>query len=115
VPTLFEDEEVVLYLLRRRRAHAGAVEHAIADASFVRCRLLGPIHLRLDDDVLVRGCRFEPSAAACVEAADPARPYVGSFRVAGCVFEDCVFDDVKLVVAPSHPLAAPGQVFAEVV
>jgi len=108
MPTLFEDEEVVLYPLRRRRGSGEDAEMVIADTSFVRCRLLGPIHLRLEGDVLVAGCTFTPAAGDCVAAADPEATYVGAFRVVGCAFVDCEFDDVKLVVPPDSALLPGG-------
>jgi hypothetical protein len=113
MPTLFEDEEVVLYPLRRRRGHGEDAEMVIADTTFVRCKLLGPIHLRLGDDVLVEGCSFEPSVDEAVTSVDADQPYVGAFAVSGCSFVDCVFDDVRVVVAPDHSLAQSNAVVAD--
>jgi len=104
MPTLFEDEEVVLYPLRRRRGSGENAEMVIADTSFVRCRLLGPIHLRFEEDVLVESCTFTEAPDSCVVALAAEQPYVGAFRVSGCSFVDCEFDDVKLVVPPDHGL-----------
>lgn len=112
MPTLFENEEVVLYPLRRRQGTGDEAEMVISDTSFVRCRLLGPIHLRLDDDVLVDGCTFAPSLAECVVGVGPEEPYVGAFRVTGCSFVDCEFDDVRLVLPPEHELVAGAQAAA---
>jgi hypothetical protein len=109
MPTLFEDEDVILYLLRRRRVADDGIEFVIANTSFVRCRLLGPMHVRLDDDVLVESCTFRPSKSECVECLDPKRLYVGSFRVMGCSFVDCEFDDVKVVVPTGHHLLAGAR------
>jgi hypothetical protein len=109
MPTLFEDEDVVLYLLRRRRGTGEDAEMVISNTSFVRCRLLGPIHLRLDDDVLVENCTFAPSKPKCVTSLKPEGEYVGAFRVSGCSFTDCEFDDVKVVVSPRHDLLAGGK------
>ena len=106
MPTLFEDEDVILYLLRRRRMTDDGMEHVIANTSFVRCKVLGPMHVRLDDDVLVENCTFTPSRSTCLEGLDPKRPYVGAFRVMGCSFVDCEFDDVNIVVPRSHQLLA---------
>jgi hypothetical protein len=106
MPTLFEDEDVVLYMLRRRRGSGDEAEMVIADTSFVRCRLLGPIHLRLDDDVLVENCTFTPAGAEAVVPLEREAGYIGAFRVSGCAFIDCEFDDVKVVVPPQHSLAA---------
>jgi len=105
MPTLFEDEDVVLYMLRRRRGSGDQAEMVISDTSFVRCRLLGPIHLRLDDDALVENCTFTPSAPDCVVPLEREAGYIGAFRVSGCAFIDCEFDDVKVVVSPQHALA----------
>ena len=113
MPTLFEDEEVVLYPLRRRRGHGEEAEMVIADTTFVRCKLLGPIHLRLSDDVLVEGCTFEPSVEDSLTALDGDQPYVGAFGVVGCSFVDCEFDDVRLVVAPDHSLAQSDAAVAD--
>ncbi len=112
MPTLFEDEDVILYLLRRRRVTGDSAEHVISGTSFVRCRLLGPIHLRLEDDVLVEGCTFDPSAARCLRAVDPGDGYEGAFRVSGCSFVDCEFDDVVIVVPSGHELLAAPSVGA---
>jgi hypothetical protein len=109
MPTLFEDEDVILYLLRRRRITDDGTEFVIANTSFVRCRLLGPMHVRLDDDVLVESCTFTPSKSTCLESLEPDRPYVGSFRVMGCSFVDCEFDDVKVVVPSGHHLLAGAR------
>jgi hypothetical protein len=109
MPTLFEDEDVILYLLRRRRSTEDGLEHVIADTSFVRCRLLGPMHVRLDPDVLVENCTFVPSRSRAVEALDPRRPYVGAFRVTNCSFVDCEFDDVKVMVPAGHELLRPKR------
>ena len=104
MPTLFEDEDVILYLLRRRRLTENGAEMVIANTSFVRCRLLGPMHVMLEDDVLIENCSFTPSKARCIEGLESGRPYVGAFRVIGCSFIDCEFDDVKVVVPPTHEL-----------
>ena len=109
MPTLFENEDVILYLLRRRRSTSSGVEHVIADTSFVRCRLLGPMHVRLDPDVLIENCKFAPSKSKCVERLDARRAYVGAFRVSGCSFVDCEFDDVKLMVPAGHALLQPRR------
>jgi hypothetical protein len=106
MPTMFEDEDVILYLLRRRRITDRGTEHVISNTTFVRCRLLGPIHVRLGGDVLVENCTFTPSQGECVQAAEPDEPYVGAFAVSGCSFVDCEFDDVKIVVPSSHELLA---------
>jgi hypothetical protein len=113
MPTLFEGEEVVLYPLRRRRGHGDDAEMVIADTTFVRCRLLGPIHLRLGDDVVVEGCTFEPSIEQALTAVDSGQAYVGAFAVIGCSFVDCEFDDVRLVVAPDHALVHSGALVAD--
>jgi hypothetical protein len=113
MPTLFEDEDVVLFLLRRRRLTDGGADFIISNTSFVRCRLLGPIHLRLDDDVLVEDCTFTPSKPKCVKGLEAEREYVGAFRVSGCSFTDCEFDDVKVIVAPDHELVARKRKPAE--
>lgn len=101
---MFEDEDVILYLLRRRRLTENGAEHVISNTTFVRCRLLGPMHVRLEDDVMVESCTFTPSRAECVQEAGPDEAYVGAFKISGCSFVDCEFDDVKVVVPSGHPL-----------
>jgi hypothetical protein len=55
--------------------------------------------------VLVENCTFTP-AADCITPLERGAGYVGAFRVSGCAFIDCEFDDVKVVVEPQHALAA---------
>jgi hypothetical protein len=108
MPTTFEDEDVILYLLRRRRVTATGEEHVIARTTFRRCRLLGPVHLRLGDNVVVKDCNFEPSRSRCVVTARPGSVYVGALGAIDCRFEECTFDNVKVVVPPGHELTARG-------
>ena len=56
MPTTFEDEDVILYLLRRRRITDEGEEHVIVRTTFRRCRLLGPVHLRLHEKVVLEDC-----------------------------------------------------------
>ncbi len=104
MPTTFEDEDVILYLLRRRRVTDAGEEHVIARTAFNRCRLLGPVHLRIGDRVVLEDCNFEPSKADCVVRADTGSVYVGALGAIDCRFEACTFDNVKVVVPAGHPL-----------
>jgi hypothetical protein len=104
MPTTFEDEDVILYLLRRRRITDDGEEHVIVRTTFRRCRLLGPVHLRLHDSVVLKDCDFEPSKGECVTAAAPGTFYVGALGALDCRFEQCTFDNVKVVVPPDHEL-----------
>jgi hypothetical protein len=106
MPTTFEDEDVILYLLRRRRVTDAGEEHVIARTTFRRCRLLGPVHLRLGDRVVLENCDFEPTGAECVVGAEPDDVYVGALGAIDCRFEECTFDNVKVIVPPSDPLLA---------
>lgn len=105
MPTTFEDEDVILYLLRRRRITDAGEEHVIARTTFRRCRLLGPVHLRLRENVEVADCEFEPSREECVTTAEADQFYVGALGAVDCRFEHCTFDNVKVVVPPDHELA----------
>ena len=108
MPTTFEDEDVILYLLRRRRVTDAGEEHVIVRTTFRRCRLLGPVHLRLGENVVVEDCDFLPSTEGAIAVADAGAPYVGALQAADCRFEACTFDDVRVVVPSDHPLAASG-------
>lgn len=105
MPTTFEDEDVILYLLRRRRITDEGEEHVIVRTTFRRCRLLGPVHLRLRENVELVDCNFEPSKESCVTTAAEGEFYVGALGAAECRFEQCTFDNVKVVVPPDHELA----------
>jgi hypothetical protein len=104
MPTTFEDEDVILYLLRRRRVTDAGEEHVIARTTFRRCRLLGPIHLRLRENAVLEDCEFEPSTEECIVTAEASAFYVGALGAIDCRFESCIFDNVKVVVPPGHPL-----------
>ena len=104
MPTTFEDEDVILYLLRRRRVTDAGEEHVIARTTFNRCRLLGPVHLRVGERVTLVDCNFEPSREECVVGAEPGSVYVGALGAVDCRFEACTFDNVKVVVPKDHPL-----------
>lgn len=106
MPTIFEDEDVILYLLRRRRLTDDGEEHVIARTTFRRCRLLGPVHLRVHDGVVLEDCDFEPSKDDCITVAEPDEFYVGALGAIECRFESCTFDNVKVVVPGGHPLAS---------
>jgi hypothetical protein len=106
MPTIFEDEDVILYLLRRRRVTDAGEEHVIARTTFRRCRLLGPVHLRVGDNVSLEECNFEPSQEECVVAAESGVFYVGALGAIDCRFEACTFDNVKVVVPAGHELVA---------
>ena len=108
MPTTFEDEDVILYLLRRRRVTDAGEEHVIARTTFRRCRLLGPVHLRLRERVAVENCQFEPSTSECVVASEPGSVYVGALGAIDCRFEDCTFDNANVIVPPEHALAGTG-------
>ena len=108
MPTTFEDEDVILYLLRRRRVTDAGEEHVIARTTFRRCRLLGPVDLRLRERVAVENCQFEPSTSECVVPVEPGSVYVGALGAIDCRFEDCTFDNVKVIVPPEHALAGTG-------
>lgn len=105
MPTTFEDEDVILYLLRRRRVTDAGEEHVITRTTFRRCRLLGPVHLRLGEQVVVEDCNFEPSREECVATAADGEFYVGALRAIDCRFLECTFDNVKVVVPAAHELA----------
>ena len=105
MPTTFEDEDVILYLLRRRRITDAGEEHVIARTTFRRCRILGPVHLRLGEDVVLEDCEFEPTRKRSVRAVKPESVYVGALRAVDCRFESCIFDNVKVIVPPGHELA----------
>jgi hypothetical protein len=109
MPTIFEDEDVILYLLRRRRVTDAGEEHVIARTTFRRCRLLGPVHLRLREGVVLEDCDFEPSREECLAAAGPDTFYVGALGAIDCRFESCIFDNVKVVVPPDHELLQGSQ------
>ncbi len=104
MPTIFEDEDVILYLLRRRRITDEGEEHVIVRTTFRRCRLLGPVHLRLRENVTLVDCNFEPSKRDCVTTVEPGAFYVGALGALDCRFEQCTFDNVKVVVSPDHDL-----------
>jgi hypothetical protein len=106
MPTIFEDEDVILYLLRRRRVTDVGEEHVIARTTFRRCRLLGPVHLRVGENVVIEDCNFEPSQKESVLAVDAGAFYVGALGATDCRFEACTFDNVRVVVASDHELAA---------
>lgn len=105
MPTTFEDEDVILYLLRRRRVTDAGEEHVITRTTFRRCRLLGPVHLRLGEHVVVEDCNFEPSREECVATAAADEFYVGALGAIDCRFLECTFDNVKVVAPPGHELA----------
>ena len=107
MPTTFEDEDVILYLLRRRRVTDAGEEHVIARTTFRRCRLLGPVHLRLGENVVTEDCNFEPSKESSIAVAGPGEFYVGALGAIDCRFHECTFDNVKVVVPPDHELVKP--------
>ena len=77
--------------------------------TFRRCRLLGPVHLRLGENVVVEDCNFEPSREDCITAVEAGKFYVGALGAVDCRFLECTFDNVKVVVPADHELAGPGS------
>jgi hypothetical protein len=98
MPTIFEDEDVILYLLRRRRVTDVGEEHVIARTTFRRCRLLGPVHLRVGENVVIEDCNFEPSQKESVLAVDAGAFYVGALgatrAATGALRPDSAFEVV---------------------
>lgn len=80
-------------------------EQKIVDSTFRECRVRGPAHLRVRNNVRIADCEFLPSEDACVLRLAMDEPYVGAIWLDDCEFEGCTFVNVKLIYPPESEVA----------